>query len=70
MNAVISKINDVCQRLMDNTQLNMIPPPSPEEKKIPRYAITSVKNTRKKMEDRTIIIDDLNGAFGKEVNEI
>lgn len=68
MQNVIGKINDVCQRLLDNSQLDMIPPPPPVQKAPPRYAVSAIKNHRRKMEDRHVVIDDFNGVFGIEVN--
>lgn len=69
MQTVIAKINDVCQRLLDNAQLDTIaPPPSPAHKAPPRFAVSAIKNTRRKMEDRHVCIDDFNGVFGIEVN--
>lgn len=68
MQTVIAKINDVCQRLLDNAQLDLIPPPPPIEKAVPRYAVTAIQNTRRKMEDRHVVIDDFHGVFGIDVS--
>lgn len=68
MQLSISKINDVCQSLLDNLQLDSLipPPPSPAERP-PCYSAKGVKNTRRHMEDRHIIIDDFNSVFGIKV---
>lgn len=68
MQTVIAKINAVCQRLLDNSQLDMIPAPPPAQKAPPRYAVSAIKNYRRKMEDRHVVIDDFNGVFGIEVS--
>lgn len=68
MQNVIGKINDVCRRLLDNTHLDMIPAPPPAQKAPPRYAVSAIKNYRRKMEDRHVVIDDFNAVFGIEVN--
>lgn len=66
MQLSISKINDVCQSLLDNLQLDMLIP-SPPLKRPPMYSAKGVKNTRRHMEDRHIIIDDFNSVFGIKV---
>lgn len=69
MQLSISKINDVCQSLLDNLQLDsLIPPPPAPSEKPPRYSAKGVKNTRRHMEDRHIIIDDFNSVFGIKVS--
>lgn len=68
MQLSISKINDVCQSLLDNLQLDKLIP-SPPLKRPPLYSAKGVKNTRRHMEDRHIIIDDFNSVFGIKVNE-
>lgn len=67
MQTVIAKINEVCLRLLDNAQLDMIPPPPPKQLAAPRYSVTAIKNTRRKMEDRHVVIDDFHGVFGIDV---
>lgn len=67
MQTVIAKINDVCQRLLDNAQLDTIPPPPPKQLAAPRYSVNAIKNTRRKMEDRHVVIDDFHGVFGVDV---
>lgn len=66
MQLSISKINDVCQSLLDNLQLDKLIP-SPPLKRPPLYSAKGIKNTRRHMEDRHIIIDDFNSVFGIKV---
>lgn len=71
MQLSISKINDVCQSLLDNLQLDKLIPSNIETlKRPPLYSAKGVKNTRRHMEDRHIIIDDFNSVFGIKVNLI
>ena len=63
MQLAISQINDVCQKLLDNLQLDALIPAPPIDKP-PRYTAKGVKNTRRHMEDRHIVIDDFNAVFG------
>lgn len=64
MQLSISKTNDVCQSLLDNLQLDaMIPSPPIEAHRPPLYSARGIKNTRRHMEDRHIIIDDFNTLF-------
>lgn len=67
MHAVTAQINNICLKLLDNSQLDKIPPPPLQAP--PRYAVSAVKNTRRKMEDRHVCIDDFNGVFGIENSE-
>lgn len=66
---VVTQVNNICQRLLDNSKLDNIPPPPPASKAPPRYAAGAVKNKRRAMEDRHIVIDDLNGVFGIDSTE-
>lgn len=72
MQLVISKVNDQCNSLLDNAVLEKLIMSTPSMKNkldvpaAPRYAVTAIKNHRRKMEDRHIIIDDFNTLFGIE----
>lgn len=66
MQLSISKINDVCQSLLDNLQLDKLIP-TPPIKRPALYSAKGIKNTRRHMEDRHIIIDDFNQVFGIKV---
>lgn len=70
MQTVVAKINDVCQRLLDNAQLDTIPPPPSKQLASPRYSVNAIKNTRRKMEDRHVVIDDFDRVFGLDVRLI
>lgn len=66
MQLSISKINEVCQSLLDNLQLDKLIA-SPPQITPPLYSAKGIKNTRRHMEDRHIIIDDFNSIFGIKV---
>ncbi|XP_057667078.1 titin-like isoform X1 [Diorhabda carinulata] len=62
MQTVIAKTNEVCLRYLDNSMLCSLPSPDTGTP----YCITSVyaiKNTRRRMEDRHVVIHDLNNMF-------
>lgn len=67
MQLSISKVNDVCQSLLDNLQLDKLIP-SPPVRSPPLYSAKGIKNSRRHMEDRHIIIDDFNSIFNVKVN--
>lgn len=62
MQMVAGQVNQVCLRLMDNAELDNLLE-SYGNKPAPRYAICSVKNRRRGMEDRHICLDDLNSLY-------
>ncbi|KAF7276137.1 hypothetical protein GWI33_010894 [Rhynchophorus ferrugineus] len=60
MQAVMAKANEVCLRYLDNSMLCSLPTP------INNFCITTalaVRNKRKTMEDRHVVIHDLNTMF-------
>lgn len=64
MQTVVAKTNEVCLRYMENSMLCSLPPPGPP------YNVTTlcaVKNGRRQMEDRHVIIHDLNTMFNIQV---
>lgn len=68
MQLTISKTNDLCKSLLDNLQLDaLIPSPPIDADRPPLYSARAIKNTRRHMEDRHIIIDDFNTLFGIKV---
>lgn len=69
MQLSISKVNDVCQSLLDNLQLDKLIP-SPPVRSPPLYSAKGIKNTRRHMEDRHIIIDDFNSIFNVMVSSL
>ncbi|CAG9585186.1 unnamed protein product [Danaus chrysippus] len=69
MQAVTSKVNDVCLRYLDNSKLDTLPPPPPMSQRGHRSASSAVKNLRRVMEDRHVEISNLEALFGIETTE-
>lgn len=72
MQAVISKVNTVCTRLLDNAELMKLMPENclPAQDivgVIPKYAALGVKNSRRKMEDRHVVIQDFHKLYAGKV---
>jgi hypothetical protein len=63
MQVVTGKVNEVCLRYCDNGKLVTLPPPSPG----PPISSCAIKNTRRRMEDRHVIIEDFNAVFDIQV---
>ncbi|XP_063700424.1 uncharacterized protein LOC134830776 [Culicoides brevitarsis] len=63
MQRVISELNEVCLELQDNEKLLQLLNTMPATTAYPKFAVTAVKNTRKKMEDRHIVINDFNRLY-------
>ncbi|CAH1100487.1 unnamed protein product, partial [Psylliodes chrysocephalus] len=62
MQTVMAKTNEVCLRYLDNSMLCSLPSPDAGSP----FCLTSVcaiKNTRRRMEDRHVIVHDLNTTF-------
>lgn len=68
MQAVISKINQICFRYLDNSRLALLPPPPSTP--LPLTTCYAIKNTRRKMEDRSVVLYDLNTMFSIKVSLI
>ncbi|KAK9707693.1 Protein phosphatase 2C [Popillia japonica] len=60
MQCVMAKTNEVCLRYLDNSMLCSLPSPGPPYNIVSVYAL---KNLRRKMEDRHVVIHDLNTMF-------
>ncbi|XP_018318809.1 protein phosphatase 1E isoform X3 [Agrilus planipennis] len=60
MQTVMNQINEICFRYLDNSKLCSLPSPGPPYCKVSAYAI---KNVRRRMEDRHVVIHDLNTMF-------
>jgi len=60
MKVVTGKVNEVCLRYCDNGKLATLPEPSPG----PPISSCAIKNTRRRMEDRHVIIEDFHTVFG------
>jgi hypothetical protein len=63
MKVVTAKVNEVCLRYGDNGKLATLPQPSPG----PPISSCAIKNTRRRMEDRHVIIEDFHTVFGIQV---
>lgn len=59
MKVVTGKVNEVCLRYRDNGKLATLPQPSPG----PPISSCAIKNTRRRMEDRHVIIEDFHTVF-------
>jgi len=59
MKVVTGKVNEVCSRYRDNGKLATLPQPSPG----PPISSCAIKNTRRRMEDRHVIIEDFHTVF-------
>lgn len=71
MQLAISQVNNLCEKLLDNIQLEtLVPPQPPLALRPPLYSAKGVKNTRRHMEDRHIILDDFNAVFGIKASAI
>lgn len=66
MQAITSKVNEICTRYLDNSRLALLPPPPCTP--LPQIAAGGSKNCRRKMEDRYVVLHDLHSIFGIEVN--
>ncbi|XP_066996161.1 protein phosphatase 1E [Anabrus simplex] len=62
MQAVTRKVNEVCLRYRDNGCMSTLPPPTPG----PPISTCAIKNVRRRMEDRHVIIEDFHGVFNIE----
>lgn len=66
MQTVMNKLNEICLRYLDNSQLDKLP--APGETSLPEVSVCASRNYRRRMEDRHVIIHDLNTMFSIEVN--
>lgn len=75
---VVSIVNTLILDLQDNAKLYEVPlpPTSPaatemtKVKQPPKYSVDAIKNSRRTMEDKHMIIDDFNGYFNTQVCEL
>ena len=63
MQAVTNEVNEICRRYLDNSRLALLPPPS----STPQVTVGAIRNARRKMEDRHMILHDLNTMFNIQV---
>nr|CAD7394001.1 unnamed protein product [Timema cristinae] len=59
MQVVTRKVNEVCLRYLDDGQVSTLPPPELERP----ISACAIKNTRRRMEDRHVIIEDFHTLF-------
>lgn len=65
MQAVTGKVNEICQRYLENSRLALLPPPPSTP--MPLATAFAIRNNRRKMEDRHVILHDLNTIFNIKV---
>lgn len=73
---VVGIVNSIILSLQDNSKLYEVPlPPSSQHaleltklKEPPKISTDAIKNTRRTMEDRMMIIDDFNSYFNTNVS--
>lgn len=63
MQAITNEVNEICRRYLDNSRLALLPPPS----STPQVTVGAIRNARRKMEDRHMILHDLNTIFNISV---
>ena len=69
MKHVFTKLRDVCQRWLANGAAGAVAALKPTSY-VPhahRVSLCAIKNTRRKMEDRHLVIHDLNALYGLKV---
>lgn len=74
---VVGIVNSIILSLLDNSKLYEVPlPPSSEHaseltklKAPPKISTDAIKNTRRTMEDRMMVIDDFNAYFNTNVSQ-
>lgn len=66
MQAVTNEVNEICRRYLDNSRLALLPPPS----STPQVAVGAIRNARRKMEDRHVVLHDLHTIFNIQVSAL
>ncbi|EFN67119.1 Protein phosphatase 1F [Camponotus floridanus] len=59
MQAITNEVNEICRRYLDNSRLALLPPPS----STPQVTVGATRNSRRKMEDRHVVLHDLHTIF-------
>lgn len=66
----ISLVNSICQNIYsDSKLLEKIPLPTSTSKAPPLYSVAAIKNRRRFMEDRHVVVNNLNTIFGYNVSQ-
>ena len=65
MQTVTSKVNEICQRYLDNSRLALLPPPPSIP--LPLASFHAIRNRRRQMEDRSTVLHDLHTMFSIKV---
>ena len=65
MQTVMAKTNEICLRYLDNSMLCSLPSPGVPHNVV---SVCAAKNKRRRMEDRHVVIHDLNTMFNIQVN--
>ncbi|XP_044271557.1 proteoglycan 4-like [Tribolium madens] len=60
MQTVMAKTNEICLRYLDNSMLCSLPPPGQPHNIV---SVCAAKNKRRRMEDRHVVVHDLNTMF-------
>lgn len=60
MQCVVTKTNEICLRYLDNSKLCSLPSPGAPYNTV---SVCAIKNNRRRMEDRHVVIHDLNALF-------
>ncbi|XP_065558566.1 uncharacterized protein LOC136026171 isoform X3 [Artemia franciscana] len=59
MKTVLQSVHDVCHKLLESSNLENVLSTS----SFHPYSVQAIKNTRRRMEDRHVVIQDMNGLF-------
>uniref|UniRef100_A0A1B0CF58 PPM-type phosphatase domain-containing protein n=1 Tax=Lutzomyia longipalpis TaxID=7200 RepID=A0A1B0CF58_LUTLO len=63
MRSVTAMVDEVCLKALDNAKLDLMLPRICLSKLPPKYEAYAMKNGRRIMEDRHVVVDDFNGLF-------
>jgi len=64
MKTVLQSVHDVCHKLLESSNLENVLSTS----SFHPYSVQAIKNTRRRMEDRHVVIQDMNGLFNLKVS--
>ncbi|XP_059610474.1 serine-rich adhesin for platelets-like [Phlebotomus argentipes] len=69
MRSVTAMVDEVCLKALDNAELDLMMPRICLSKLPPKYESYAVKNGRRIMEDRHVVVDDFNGLFAVKAKD-